>query len=202
MAPGSEEDNRTVQASRYADHQVASRAEALDLLIEQEHKLLSVYDARQSSADGKAAAALTAAFALLTGALAVGDPPRGVAYGVLAMIGVVAVVAVAARVVPGVNLRKHRASRDDPADRHSEKEPFLYTEGEEPRRARLSLWAECFDHAHPNEVRELALKLWRGRAIDARNAAVDRDKWAGGTGLILAVAVIVSLALLAPGHLT
>jgi hypothetical protein len=203
----SRDDAAQGQALDRADPEQAKvRGEALDLLIEQELKLAAVYDARQSSADSRAAAALTAAFALLSVAAAVakeaGDTPHWAIYVALAAIALLAVAAVASRVLAGIRFRRASASAAEGRERArasggrtgERREPLLSAEGESARHAREDLWSGQADGKSANEVRELALTLWRGRAQDAREGAIAREKWAGGTAVLLALAVLVSVA--------
>lgn len=143
------------------------RAQALDLLIEQEHKLLAAYQAHQASADARTTAAPTAAFALLTVATtvakSVGALARCVPYTVLGLIALAALVALTARVA-GFRL----GNRGDA-------EPLVLAESMASRDAVLRLWSGAVDDADPNTVRELALKLWRGRATDAREAYIAKE---------------------------
>jgi hypothetical protein len=157
-------------------------ADALDLLIEQEQKLLAVYDARQTSADGKAAAALTAALALATviptTAKSLSAENGDIFLNIIFLVVAgTALVALAARVLGGY---KHHRGK------------ILSTEGEGAKKARKALWKYPPDGSYPDPdyVRRVALALWRNRAKDSRKLAIRREKWAGGAGGLLALVLL------------
>lgn len=156
--------------------------EGIDLLIEQERKLLDGFDARQSSADSKAAAALAAALALatitLTGADSLSEREATFVKVVFALIAVAVALSFAARVLGGLKL--HIGDR-------------VSSESKETKEAREALWSyTCSD---PDEIRALAHTLWHCRAFDSRKAAVARERWAGGAGVMLALVLVCTTLL-------
>jgi len=152
-----------------------SRADVLDLLIDQEHKLLAVYDARQTRADGKAAAALTAAVALGTVTLTAADlsgTNADVLHVSFAFVALTAAVSFAARILGGIAFHRGRK---------------LTSESDMTKGARRLLRNYDIKGTDPNRVRELALDLWCSRATDSHKAAIRREKWAAGAGALLAI---------------
>ena len=156
----------------------------MDFLIEQHRQLHELYRARESSADGRAAGAATVGIALatltVTAAKSLGDEDAAELYVAFGAVVVTVVAALLARAVAGYRRTKHAR---------------LSTESEEAYEARMALSDYDADAANPDDVRKIALRLWRYRANDARNAAIAKEKWAAAASVFLIAALIFSFVL-------
>jgi len=86
------------------------RADALDVLIEQEHQLIARFEARHTSAQAVTTTVITSAFsvaALITaGAQTIQDADKRLAWAAVAVLGVVLVVALLSRFLGGLHARR------------------------------------------------------------------------------------------------
>ena len=189
--------------------------DALDVLIEQERKLLDLYDARASSAEARGAAALTAATAVAVLTVTVANShqhlTRVLAAVALAALAFVVAIAVLARSGAGlkVSLGSRRtptpskaqpesAEQSDQVPQHeSSKAPWLSMESDKYRSAlrdMRKLEDQVLDTpdtgmSAATQARARALELWRARAENAHELAKKRDIWSGAAGLLFVVAL-------------
>jgi hypothetical protein len=146
--------------------------------------MVDLYDARQSGADTKLAAIVTAAFALGTLTVAVGKQNSGdvsswLVMAVLILGALSVVVAFLVRVLFGL---------------HPERKPWLSTESQRFRNAQAKLARQHGDE-DPIHVRKLALEMWQAREQDSHRMASAKDLGGGIAAFLLALALIGDLIL-------
>ena len=159
----------------------AAGIDALDVLIDQERRLIDYYEARQAGADSTAAAAITGVLALaaLTATAAktvkhVNGTFAGVVVGALV---VVCVAALGVRTVAG--LRRTRSS-------------LLSIGSTQFDDALKALPCSGLDEADAVLARRRALAVSRARAVDAHRAARSKMRWAAAASGALGIAVAAS----------
>jgi hypothetical protein len=159
-------------------------SDALDVLIEQERKLIDRFDARKSSADTVTAAAVTGVLALAALAGAAAETLKAIdktfAWAVAGILALVCVIAVWERFVAG--LRRSRAE--------------LTSRSPVYRRALADL-RTCgpTENLDPCLVRERVLLVCRALAADAESAAESKERWAAFASFGLAFAVLLTAIL-------
>jgi hypothetical protein len=173
-------------------------AKALELLADGEIKLLSVYDARQASADSRTTALATAAVALptlilsLSKALTNNGPLLWVGY---ALVILAAAVVIGVRAWGGWRRRRTREDGTEP-DHHKVGAEALAVKV--ARRAWRTYQQEtAVANADPIRVRQLALDMWRTRANDSHNVAQIKDKLSVAAAAAFLLALILSALLVA-----
>jgi hypothetical protein len=170
-------------AQQLSEKTQTARADALDVLIEQERQLIAHYEARQANADGMAAAAVTAVLALAALTATAAKTIEHVDTTLAGfLVGALVLVCVAALIVRSVAGLSH-TSRS-----------VLSTGSEDFDDALKQLRANDAANRDPIEVRERSLTLWRARAHDAHDAAKSKARWAAGASFALAVAVALTAA--------
>ena len=139
---------------------------ALDLLIDGELKLLAIYDARQASADTRTTALATAAIGLPTLILALSR--AFASHAMLLKVGYVLTIVVAFIIIVGARSwnawRRRRTDAKHPG-------PLISAEAADVAKARHE-WrdyqrATAVGSSDPIRVKQLALEMWRTRAITA-----------------------------------
>jgi len=157
------------------------RADALDVLIEQERLLITHYEARQARAEATAAASITAVLGLaaLTATTANATSHVDKTYGwiVVSVLASACVVALFVRSAAG--LRHTRRS-------------LLSTESETCKTALNDLRACHATDPDPIDVRQRTLALCVARAASAHEAAKSKDRWAAIASITLAVSVALA----------
>ena len=178
-----------VQASTPAD--ASDRVgKALDLLIDGELKLLAIYDARQASADTRTTALATAAIGLPTLILTISRSFASKAL--LPKVGYVVIIIMALVVVGARSWNAWRRRRTD----HTHPGPLISAEALNVVRARRE-WRDyqrtkTVDDTDPIRVRQLALEMWRTRAMDSRKVAEIKDILSVVAAVAFALALAVS----------
>jgi hypothetical protein len=181
---------------------------ALDLLIDGELKLLDIYNARQTSADTRTTALASAAIGLPT--LILGLSKSFASNALLLKVGYVAIIvaafiAVAARSwnawrrQPGRRLISTEAASAPQLPQRWRKVLRISAEAPDVAKAR-DQWR---DYQHdmapgnrdPIRVKELALEMWRTRAIDSRRVAEIKDILSVVAASAFGIALIVSAGL-------
>jgi len=184
---------------------------ALDLLIDGELKLLDIYNARQTSADTRTTALASAAIGLPT--LILGLSKSFASDALLLKVGYVVIIvgafiAVAARSwnawrrQPGRRGRRRisaeAASAPQPRQRWRE---VLRISAEAPDVAQARKRWRDYQHDtapgnhDPIRVQELALEMWRTRAIDSRRVAEIKDILSVVAASAFGIALTVSAGL-------
>ena len=163
-------------------------AKALDLLIDGELKLLALYDARQASADTRTAALATAAIGLPTLILTISG--SFASHAVLLHVGFIVIAAVAAFVVFARSWNAWRRRANDPKHLHLHISAEAAAVAQARRQWRGYQDDTPVDAGDPIRVRQLALKMWRARAMDSRRVAEIKDV----LSVIAAVAFAIGLA--------
>jgi hypothetical protein len=168
-------------AQHLSENTQTARADALDVLIEQERQLIAHYEARQANADGMAAAAVTAVLALaaLTATAAKTIEHVDATFAWL-LVGALVLVCVAALIVRSAAGLSHTPTS------------VLSTGSEDFDKALTQLRANDLANRNPIEVRERSLTLWRARANDAHEAATSKARWAAFASAALALAVALT----------
>jgi hypothetical protein len=166
--------------------------DALDALIEQERKLIDRFDARKSSADTTAAAAVTGVLALAavagTAAQTVSGINKTFAWVVASVFAAVCIVALIARFVAGLAL-----TRETENGKHKR---WLLSSRSPAYNTALAELRECGpDRLDPVEVRQRILCVCRELAHDTERAAEVKERWAATASLTLALALLATGAL-------
>ena len=166
------------------DHRESSRADALDVLIEQERQLIVRFEARQSSADSTAAAAVTAALALAalaaTGARTVSQIDKTFAWIVAGAFAAIPIIALGTRFLAG--LRRSGWGVSSRSGPYKEAVEQLHQCGP-------------VENLDPVQARECVLRVCRSRATDAEKAAESKEIWAALASGALAIAVALTAIL-------
>jgi|GEM_PF-6049934 hypothetical protein len=176
---------------------------ALDLLIDGELKLLDIYNARQASADTRTTALASAAIGLPT--LILGLSKSFASDALLLKVGYVVIIVVAFIVVAARSWNAWRRRRGDPvsaeaADVARARQRWHFSaEAAEVAQARLQ-WREyqrdtAPGNSDPIRVKQLALKMWRTRAVDSRHVAEIKDVLSVVAAIAFGIALIVSAGL-------
>jgi hypothetical protein len=161
-----------------------ARANAFDVWIEQERRLISHYESRATRAEATAAAAVTAVLALaaLTASAAEtnGDVDETYAWIIAGLLALVCVSALVVRTLAGLK----RGSTS------------WLSSGSDTFDEALDELREC-DRANPDplEVRQRTLELCVARAEDAHETAKSKDLAAAFASGALAVALVAILLL-------
>jgi len=157
------------------------RANALDVLIEQERQLIAYYEARSARAEATAAAAVTAVFALaaLTATPATSSN-NAFAWIIVVLLAFACVFALVARTVAGL-----KRSRDS-----------WFSSGSDKFDTALEKLRECHGaDPEPVDARQRTLTVCAARATDARETAKSRDRAATVASAALALALVGILVL-------
>jgi hypothetical protein len=175
----------------------------LDLLIEQEHKLFETDDQRQGAADGRTAVILTAALTLTGLSLTAWDDVAGasregkIGFAVVAMIaGALALLRSGSGYFHSEKTWFSSHSKHTSAAlrqlrlRETELVPGLASRGSDPG-TRRSFADSGGKQTDPLTERQLALAVWRNRAIDARERAKRKERASALAALLLAMVLIV-----------
>lgn len=183
-------------------------ANALDVLLEQERKLVDAYETRAASAEARAAGALTVAggLAVLTVTIANSDQKvtRILAAFALVLLALVVIITVVTRSGAGRRLRQREPQQPDPgaprplADDPGAPQPstqvrWLSSESNEYRVA-LTAMRHLGAGDEPVDAivaRRRALLVWRTRAVDAHRFASKREVWATAAGVVLGLALLL-----------
>jgi hypothetical protein len=193
---------------------VDPRKDALDVLVDQSQRLFEIYDARRSSAEGKAAGILTAATAIaaltVTAASLVKHVNVELAVGLVGFLVLSIACAIYAGAAAGLRHREARvnlASSGPAADQElpvdGARQPLLSTESADYARAARAvgtkadeMLAECRDDASVAiVVRARALELWLERQADAHHLAQRKDRAVGLAGIMLGFALVCGAAM-------
>lgn len=163
--------------------------DALDALIEQERKLIDRFDARKSSADSTAAAAVTGVLALAAVAATAAQTITGInktfAWIVAFVLATVCIVALIARFVAGL------AITDDAG--HDQRKRWGISSRSPAYNAALAAMRQCgADPLNPVEARRRILAVCRALATDTERAAESKERWAAAASLALAVALLLT----------
>ena len=173
-------------------------SKALDLLIEGELKLLAICDIRQASADSRTTALATAAIGLPT--LILGLSKSFASNALLLKVGYVAVIVLAA--VGALGPRSWNAWRrrhDQPGFHVSSEAVEVADARDDWRKYQRDMAAGDTD---PIRVKQLALQMWRTRAIDSRKVAEIKDVLSVIAAVAFALALVVSAGLVWKTRLT
>jgi hypothetical protein len=164
--------------------------DALDALIEQERKLIDRFDARKSSADSTAAAAVTGVLALAavaaTGAQTITGINKTFAWIVAFVLATVCIVALIARFLAGLAITNDAG--------HDERKLWGISSRSAAYNAALAAMRQCGaeNHLNPVEVRRRILAVCRALATDTERAAESKERWAAAASLALAVALLLT----------
>ncbi len=184
--------------------------EALDRLVEQERKLFEADDQRQGAADGRTAVVLTAALTLTGLSLTAWDNVAAASRGAKLGFAAVALITAGLALLRAGSGYFHRGDTwfsthsKDTSDalralRSHEAEivPSIAAASTERWRWwRLEKRPEAGREDYAAKLfglndRELALAVWRGRAIDARERAKRKERAAGFAAVLLAGVLFV-----------
>ena len=184
-----------LEAAVPADH-TERVGQALDVLIDGELKLLGIYDARQASADARTTALATAAIGLPTLILSLSKSFASSA--VLPKVGYVVIILVAFVVVGARSWNAWRRRRSDP--KHPG--PLISAEAAGVATAREAWYAyqrvTALPDSDPIRAKQLALEMWRARAVDSRRVAQIKDILSVAAAIAFGIALGVSAYLV--GH--
>ena len=175
----------------------------LDFLIVQEHKLFETDDQRQGAADARTAVILTAALTLTGLSFSAWDDVAAASSEGKIGIAIVAMIAGALALLRSGSGYFHSGdtwfsshSKHTSAAlrqlrlRETELVPGLASR-ESDQEARRSSADSGGEQAGPLTERQLALAVWRNRAIDARERAKRKERAAAFAALLLAMVLIV-----------
>jgi hypothetical protein len=164
------------------DPREADRAAALELLIAQEQRLSEQFIGRQSSADVRSAAAFAAAAGVVTLSLtainSIGHLSAQLTRWAVTVLASVTAFAILIRTFGGyTHVRRGKPATESRRSREARHRLTDYpsrAEGQPDDPDRLPVYDLTKLSSH--DVRLLALHLWRSRAKDAREAAIQREK--------------------------
>lgn len=173
---------------------------ALDVLIDGELKLLGIYDARQASADARTTALATAAIGLPTLILTLSK--SFASNAVVPKVGYVVIIVVAFVVVGARSWNAWRRRRSDPA----QPGPLISAEAAGVATARKA-WdnyqrVTAVQDIDPIAAKQLALEMWRARAVDSRRVAQIKDILSVAAAIAFGIALGVSAYLVGHARLT
>ncbi len=164
---------------------------ALDLLIDGELKLLDIYNARQNSADTRTTALASAAVGLPT--LILGFSKSFASDALLLKVGYVVIIVVAFIVVAARSWNAWRRRRGGSGLLRISAE----ADGVAQARKRWRDYQRdtAPGNSNPIRVKQLALEMWRTRAIDSRRVAEIKDVLSVVAASAFGIALIVSAGL-------